>query len=305
MFGAIDDLPDHSVSNPPEDSLVRRRRPRIPSDLSNGTETRPSNHRQTQAAAGPELAAGPLPPDLFSLSDDKDTPNPPDPNNLPAPIDQSPLAQFYRASGIPPAPPEVDRLYEATQIQRLAAKAIINPDLQAYANDNRGGLLFQMVMDGILRLPEEVCRTDFPPGLVEDNHEAEQHVHSAVKTQLKQMLPNLVNLARLVWAKLNSGTTTLTPSQIDRLFGPAARIRLAHIRLATIMNASDPQDQNISQWDQIDTTLHAHRALTGDITNHWYCLLAQLDARLFGEEPKEGKLNAAALVLPTTQAAID
>ncbi|OAV88917.1 hypothetical protein PTTG_08240 [Puccinia triticina 1-1 BBBD Race 1] len=71
------------------------------------------------------------------------------------------------------------------------------------------------------------------------------------------------------------------------------------------MNASDPQDQNILQWDQIDTTLHAHQALTGDITNHWYRLLAQLHARLFGEEPKEGKLDAAALVLPTMQAAID
>ncbi|WAR63952.1 hypothetical protein PtB15_16B111 [Puccinia triticina] len=90
-------------------------------------------------------------------------------------------------AGTQPPTPHENVWRRKTQIRRLAAEAIINPDLQANANDNQERSLFQMVMDGILRLPEELRRTDFSPGLVEGNHEAEQHVHSAVKTQLKQM----------------------------------------------------------------------------------------------------------------------
>ncbi|OAV99403.1 hypothetical protein PTTG_04540 [Puccinia triticina 1-1 BBBD Race 1] len=223
-------------------------------------------------------------------------------------------------------------------------RAFIYPDeTKTYALDSQEQSLFQLVMLDQSQLvmtfpsipqkkiqlqPREVLVSDFPPGFGIGENDALENVHVVVKRQLKRLrdkvrnvlltgfiatvaseptlpkIPNIVNLSRLLWAKLNPGPTSLTPAKIDEIFGWQGRIRLVHLRLATLVNYFDTRSGCISPWDQIDSTLQSYRARTPQFTNHWNRLLAAKDAALFETEPLKSDLNKNEILLPTTQAVL-
>ncbi|KAA1132179.1 hypothetical protein PGTUg99_000126 [Puccinia graminis f. sp. tritici] len=98
----------------------------------------------------------------------------------------------------------------------------------------------------------------FPPGFRSVEHDAVTHVHAAVRRQLKQVrhklrnvlmtgivpngepslpnIPNIKNLSRLVWRHLFPIHEQSSNAIVDREVGGLLRIRIAYLRLATLVN---------------------------------------------------------------------
>ncbi|KAA1109493.1 hypothetical protein PGTUg99_010737 [Puccinia graminis f. sp. tritici] len=200
-------------------------------------------------------------------------------------------------------------------IRTTGREHIISNDLLAYAQDNHEQSLFRMVM------PPDVLEEHFPPGFTSVEHDAVTHVHAAVRRQLKQVrhklrnvlmtgivpngeptlpnIPNIKNLSRLVWRHLFPIHEQSSNAIVDREVGGLLRIRIAYLRLATLVNYYAVGARHISQWHQIDTRLRAHRALTNNFTNHWHRLLCAKDAALFGHEPALVDLDPTLITVPT------
>ncbi|KAA1112056.1 hypothetical protein PGT21_021325 [Puccinia graminis f. sp. tritici] len=200
-------------------------------------------------------------------------------------------------------------------IRTTGRENIVSNELLAYAQDNHEQSLFRMVM------APEVLEEHFPPGFRSVEHDAVTHVHAAVRRQLKQVrhklrnvlmtgivphgepslpnIPNIKNLSRLVWRHLFPIHEQSSNAIVDREVGGLLRIRIAYLRLATLVNYYAVGSRHISQWHQIDTRLRAHRALTNNFTNHWHRLLCAKDATLFGHEPALVDLNPTLITVPT------
>ncbi|KAA1081232.1 hypothetical protein PGT21_026472 [Puccinia graminis f. sp. tritici] len=200
-------------------------------------------------------------------------------------------------------------------IRTTGRENIVSNELLAYAQDNHEQSLFRMVM------PPEVLDEHFPPGFRSVEHDAVTHVHAAVRRQLKQVrhklrnvlmtgivpngepslpnIPNIKNLSRLVWRHLFPIHEQSSNAIVDREVGGLLRIRIAYLRLATLVNYYAVGSRHISQWHQIDTRLRAHRALTNNFTNHWHRLLCAKDATLFGHEPALVDLDPTLITVPT------
>ncbi|KAA1078752.1 hypothetical protein PGTUg99_009178 [Puccinia graminis f. sp. tritici] len=200
-------------------------------------------------------------------------------------------------------------------IRTTGREHIVSNELLAYAQDNHEQSLFRLVM------PPEVLEEHFPPGFSSVEHDAVTHVHAAVRRQLKQVrhklrnvlmtgivpngeptlpnIPNIKNLSRLVWRHLFPIHEQSSNAIVDREVGGLLRIRIAYLRLATLVNYYAVGARHISQWHQIDTRLRAHRALTNNFTNHWHRLLCAKDATLFGHEPALVDLDPTLIAVPT------
>ncbi|WAR59218.1 hypothetical protein PtB15_10B560 [Puccinia triticina] len=135
-----------------------------------------------------------------------------------------------------------------------------------------------------------VLEVHFPPGFINEDHDAVQHANTAIRTQLKQVrnkfrnhlmtgfsptgdptlpnIPNLQNLSRIMWRHLNPALAGTPDGEIDRLVSdPQIRVRYAFLRLGTLQNYYDPKSCNISQWLQIDRKLISNCTLAVDYTN--------------------------------------
>ena len=79
-------------------------------------------------------------------------------------------------------------------------------------------------------------------------------------------IPNISELARLFWRHCNGSKTGKTNEEVDEKITTMMKVRIAHLRLATVVNFLDSDARHVSQWDQIDTRLELLRQQPANYT---------------------------------------
>ncbi|KNZ55272.1 hypothetical protein VP01_2723g2 [Puccinia sorghi] len=77
------------------------------------------------------------------------------------------------------------------------------------------------------------------------------------------------------------------------------KVRIAHLRLATVANFLDSKSRHVSQWDQIDSQLELLRQQPANYTKHWHRLVSSRDKSLFSNSPPQDKLVNGNIWCPT------
>ncbi|EFP82339.2 uncharacterized protein PGTG_08295 [Puccinia graminis f. sp. tritici CRL 75-36-700-3] len=210
-------------------------------------------------------------------------------------------------------------------IRMTARQCMTAENIETYAQDNHENSLFRLVMAEIALLPPAFQRAHLPPRFIGGDQSALNSVHTEVKNQLKQVrhkvrnvlltgivtgdapapikVPDIQELSRLVWKHLmtTGRSNPLSESEIDTRINVFLKVRIAYLRLATLVNYLDPACRNISQWDQIDAQLVASRAHPINYTNHWNRLITSKDKALFGAKPMYADIDQDLISSPSDE----
>ncbi|KAI7939990.1 hypothetical protein MJO28_013642 [Puccinia striiformis f. sp. tritici] len=115
------------------------------------------------------------------------------------------------------------------------------------------------------------------------------------------VIPTVRELARLLWKHLMGSQSGMTDRQIDKRVDGFLLVRIAYLRLSTLINHLSTQQRHISQWEQIDFRLllmHNFPVLFSDTFN---LLVSRKDHALFEHNPQFANIMREDITCPTDQ----